>query len=116
MEVAGSHLRYLYAIYELSKTMPDVGSAALARALDVTKPSVTWMIDALMEKKLVVKKRYGKIYLTDEGYLRARSFDRRVALLSERIPRMGLAFTPEEIHAAARAMAEVVPGAGEGEE
>lgn len=112
MEVASAHLRYLYAIYELSKTTPDVGCAALARALDVTKPSVTWMLDTLMEKHLVIKKRYGKIYLTDEGYLLARDFDRRVELLAARIPLMELALTPEEVHAAARAMAEAVPGVG----
>ncbi len=112
MDVPSSHLRYLYAIYELSKTMPDVGCAALAKALDVTKPSVTWMLDALMEKHLIVKKRYGKIYLTDDGYLLARDFDRRVELLAARIPLMGLALTKDETHAAARAMAEAVPQAG----
>lgn len=105
MEVSSAHLRYLYAIYEISKTVPEVRSASVAKKMRVSKPSVARMLGVLMEKQLIVKELYGKIYLTDKGFLLARDFARKVRLLTERIPRMGLALTEEETYAAACAMA-----------
>ncbi len=105
MEISSTHLRYLYAIYEISQKVPDVCSASVANRMRVSKPSVTRMINILMRKKLVVKKLYGKIYLTDKGFLLARDFDCKVCLLMERIPRMDLGFTKEETRTAACAMA-----------
>lgn len=108
MEISSVHLQYLYTIYEISQTVPDVCSASVAKKMRVSKPSVARMLGILMEKQLVVKELYGKIHLTDEGFSLARDFDRRVCLLTERIPRMGLSFTEKEIHAAACAMAIVL--------
>lgn len=109
MEISSANLRYLYTIYEISQKVPNVCSASVASRMRVSKPSVTRMIDILMRKKLVVKKRYGKIYLTDKGFLLAYDFDCNVLLLTERIPRMGLNLTEEETHAAACAMAATFP-------
>lgn len=62
MELSGAHLRYLYTIYEISKTTPDVRSASIAKRLRVSRPSVTRMLKVLMDDHLLVKKSYGKIY------------------------------------------------------
>lgn len=110
MEISSAHLRYIYAIYELSKNTPEVRSASVARKMKVSKPSVTRMLGVLMEKKLIVKELYGKIYLTDKGFSLARDFACKVRLLTERIPRMGLALTEEETYEAACAMALVFAG------
>ncbi len=105
MKISSAHLRYLYAIYEISQKVPDVCSASVANRIRVSKPSVTRMLNILMKQQLVVKKLYGKIYLTDKGFLLARKFDCKVRLLMERIPRMGLELTKEEMYTAACAMA-----------
>lgn len=105
MEISSAHLRYLVAIYEISQKMPDVRSSSVASRMQVSKASVARMLCTLMKKQLIVKERYGKIYLTDRGFLFARDFDRKVRLLTERIPRMGLELTGEEMNAAACAMA-----------
>lgn len=105
MEISSAHLRYLYAIYEISQTEPDVCSASVASRMQVSKPSVARMLGTLMKKQLIVKELYGKIYLTDKGFLLARDFDCKVRLLTERIPKMGLELTKEETHSAACAIA-----------
>jgi Mn-dependent DtxR family transcriptional regulator len=110
MEISSAHLRYLYTIYEISREVPDVCSASVADKMRVSKPSVARMLGILMKQKLIVKEPYGKIYLTNKGFLLARDFDRKVRLLTERIPRMGLALTEEETYAAVCAMALVFVG------
>lgn len=62
-----------------------------------------------MQKKLIVKKRYSKIYLTDTGFLLARQLDKNVTLLKERIPKMGIPLTEEETEEAAFALAALLP-------
>ena len=74
-ELREAHLRYLLAIYELGKSTPDVGIQAVARALSCSKASVTNMMANLMELSLLVRERYGKIYLTDAGFLLAMGFE-----------------------------------------
>lgn len=105
MEISSAHLRYLVAIYEISQKTPDVRSSSVASRMQVSKASVARMLGTLMKKQLIVKELYGKIYLTDQGFLLARNFERKVCLLKERIPRMELELTEEEIDAAACAMA-----------
>ena len=64
MELSSAHLRYLLAIGQLSQGTGAVSSAQVARALQVSRPSVTRMLAILAEKDLVTKERYGKITLT----------------------------------------------------
>ncbi len=109
MELTETHLRYLLTIYELAQTTPDVGAAGVARALNVTKPSVTRMLGILMDKGLLVRERYGKIYLTDTGFLLAKGFRRRVEALKERIPAMALELTEEELLNTACLLAASLP-------
>ena len=95
-ELREAHLRYLLAIYELGKSTPDVGIQAVARALSCSKASVTNMMANLMELSLLVRERYGKIYLTDTGFLLAKDLFRCVEVIRERIPAMGIELTAEE--------------------
>ena len=71
-ELREAHLRYLLAIYELGKSNPDVGTQAVAKALNCSKASVTKMMAILMDMNLLVREKYGKIYLTDTGFLLAK--------------------------------------------
>ena len=109
MELSNAHMRYLYTIYEISQTAPDVYSANVARRMHVSRPSVAKMLGILMKKGLVVKEPYGEIYLTAEGFLLAQDFDRTVHLMTERLPMTGLPLTKEETYQVACAMASVLP-------
>ena len=40
MQLTAAHLRYLLAIYEVSRTHLDISSRSIAEKLGVTKPSV----------------------------------------------------------------------------
>ena len=104
-----AHLRYLLAIYELGKSTPDVGIQAVARALSCLKASVTNMMANLMELSLLVRERYGKIYLTDTGFLLAMELFRCVEVIRERLPAMGFELTEEEATALAYTMVVNLP-------
>ena len=109
MELRESHLRYLLVIYELGQSTMDVGTASIAKALDCSKASVTNMMGNLMEMGLLVRERYGKIYLTDTGYLLAKELACCVAEIQNRLPAMGLGLSEEESAALARTMALSLP-------
>ena len=95
-ELREAHLRYLLAIYELGRNDPDVGTQAVAKSLNCTKASVTKMMGILMDMGLLVRERYGKIYLTDTGFLLAKDLLRCVEVLRERFPALRLELTAEE--------------------
>ena len=59
-ELRETHLRYLLAIHELGKSNPDVGTQAVAKALNCSKASVTKMLATLMDINLLVRERHGK--------------------------------------------------------
>lgn len=109
MEITGAHLRYLLVIYELMQKKLDVGAADVAKSMGVSKPSVTRMLGILMDKGMLVKERYGKIYLTDTGFLLARDYTRCVYALKDRVPCMGLDLTEEELLEAACLLAASLP-------
>ena len=67
MQLTAAHLRYLLAIYEVSRTHLDISSRSIAEKLGVTKPSVVRIMNLLMERGMIVKEHYGKIYMTDRG-------------------------------------------------
>lgn len=109
-ELTSTHLRYLLAIYQIGKLEQDVCSTSISEFLNVSGPSVSRMLGVLAQKNLIAKKRYSKIYLTDKGFLLARELDKNVALLKERIPRMGIPMTDEKIEQAAFALVALLPG------
>ena len=95
-ELREAHIRYLLAIYELGKSNPDVGIQAVAKTLNCSKASVTKMMGVLMDMGLLVRERYGKIYLTDTGFLMAKDLFRCVEVIRERLPAMNFDLTAEE--------------------
>ena len=108
-ELREAHLRYLLAIYELGKSNPDVGTQAVAKALNCSKASVTKMMATLMDMNLLVRERYGKIYLTDTGFLLAKDMLRCVELIRERLPAMGFGLTEKETQDFIRTMVVNLP-------
>ena len=50
--------------YEVSQTHLDICSRSIAEKLNVTKPSVVRIMNLLMDRGMIVKEHYGKIYLT----------------------------------------------------
>lgn len=95
-ELREAHLRYLLTVFALGKNTPDVGIQDVAKALNCSKASVTKMMAALMDRGLLVREKYGKIYLTDTGFLLAKDMLRCVEVLQERFPALGLELTAEE--------------------
>ena len=108
-ELRESHLRYLLTIYELGQIKPDVGIQDIAKTLNCSKASVTKMMDILMDTGLLVRERYGKIYLTDTGFLLAKDLLQCVELIRERFPAIGLDLTEEETESFIRMMAMNLP-------
>ena len=108
-ELREAHLRYLLAIYELGKSTPDMGTQAIAKALNCSKASVTKMMAILMDMNLLVRERYGKIYLTDTGFLLAKDMLRCVEVICNRLPAVGFDLTREETAALARAIVLSLP-------
>lgn len=101
MTLTDSNLRYLLAIHRLAKQNTDVSPLALAQAMGVTKPSVTSILTSLMKQGVIVRRRYGKIYITDRGVLYARYYDDLVETILQHFPLAGMGFTPEECRNAA---------------
>jgi DtxR family Mn-dependent transcriptional regulator len=83
MKLSSTHLRYLLAIYHLATTNLDVSSMEVANLLGVKRASVSRMMPLLMEKGLVVKKKYSKLYLTDVGFLTAKRLTKQVEMLED---------------------------------
>ena len=109
MELSQAHLRYLLAIGRLAREQAAVSSAQVARALQVSRPSVTRMLSILAEKDLVTKERYGKITLTETGAAMARQLQAGLRDLERRLPALGLELDREETAAVAGALAAALP-------
>ena len=58
---------YLEIIHILRQSASDVGVTDIAKALELSKPSVTRAIKSLKNNSLVIQEKYGKIVLTPEG-------------------------------------------------
>ena len=86
MELTSAHLRYLLAIYEVSRTHLDISSRSIAEKLGVTKPSVVRIMNLLMERGMIVKEHYGKIYMTDRGIWVAKQVHAEMESILEHFP------------------------------
>ena len=98
VSLTSSHLKYLLAIYEVAEEFPEVSSANIARKLGVSKPSVSTMLSCLMDKDLLVKERYGKVYLTETGFLIARELVHRIETLERELKHLPFRLTQADIH------------------
>lgn len=58
---------YLEIIHILRQSMDGVGVTDIAKAMGISKPSVTRAIKSLKNNSLVIQEKYGKIVLTPEG-------------------------------------------------
>ena len=109
MELTSAHLRYLLAIYEVSRTHLDISSRSIAEKLGVTKPSVVRIMNLLMERGMFVKEHYGKIYLTDRGIFVAKEVQAQLDRILQNFPPVKLELTDEERFNAALAMTSALP-------
>ena len=108
-ELTAVNLKYLQAIYEISRKEQVVSSAAIARKLGVTKPSVAKMLESLAAKKLLTKKHYGKVCLTATGLHIAMDFEIRIQTFVKLLPRLGLHLQEAELYSGASALASSLP-------
>ena len=109
MELTAAHLRYLLAIYEVSQTHLDISSRSIAEKLGVTKPSVVRIMNLLMERSMIVKEHYGKIYLTDRGIFVAKEVNAQLQKVLEHFPPVSIELSEEERLAAALAFTSALP-------
>ena len=109
MELTSAHLRYLLAIYEVSRTHLDISSRSIAEKLGVTKPSVVRILNLLMEQGMIVKEYYGKIYLTDRGIWVAKRVQQELDAILAHFPPVSGELTDEEQWNAALAMTSALP-------
>ena len=109
MELTSAHLRYLLAIYEVSQTHLDISSRSIAEKLGVTKPSVVRIMNLLMERGMIVKEHYGKIYLTDRAIFVAKEVNAQLKEVLEHFPPVKLDLTEEEKFTAALALTSALP-------
>lgn len=107
--ISSAQMRYLYKIYQISLTKPEVLSADIARKLKVSKPSVVKMLAVLSEKNLIFKKRYGKISITESGIEVAHEYECRIKKLISLIPKMGLSLSEQEVLDSAFVLADTLP-------
>ena len=109
MELTSAHLRYLLAIYEVSRTHLDISSRSIAEKLGVTKPSVVRIMNLLMDRGMIVKEHYGKIYMTDRGIWVAKQVDQELETILSHFPPVSGELTEEEKFAATLAMTSALP-------
>jgi DtxR family Mn-dependent transcriptional regulator len=69
--------RYLETIYEISAAGNEVRVKDIAASLGVSKPSVSEMVDRLVENSLVTHDKYQHIKLTAKGRRIAKVLDRK---------------------------------------
>ena len=67
MTLTDSNLRYLLAIHHLAQQSTEVSPLALAQAMGVTKPSVTYATKRLRENGYITMDKDGLITLTASG-------------------------------------------------
>lgn len=109
MELTSAHLRYLLAIYEVSRTHLDISSRSIAEKLGVTKPSVVRIMNLLMDRGMIVKEHYGKIYMTDRGIWVAKQVHAELERILANFPPVSQPLTEEEKFTAALAMTSALP-------
>ena len=98
-----SAIKYLLALLELCQ--PDKGARCMdiAEYLQVTKPSVHSMICNLCQSGLAEKKKYGAVFLTEQGHAEAERYAACYTLLLGRL-HDALGLTDEAARSAACAV------------
>lgn len=81
---------YLETIYELSLEKKRVGISDIAKALDLSKPSVTQMMQRLDKDGCVIYKTYSPLKLTTKGKRIGRKIANRHKILAEFFTLLGI--------------------------
>lgn len=74
---------YLEIIYILSQNSESVGVTDIAKALSISKPSVTRAVSTLKDEKFLNQEKYGKISLTEKGIKTAKTIYDKHRIISE---------------------------------
>jgi DtxR family Mn-dependent transcriptional regulator len=98
---------YLRTIYLLSRAGSEVRSRQIARALGVTAPSATAMIQRLQQRQLVVHHPYGAVVLSRSGEsVAADLLSRRILIERFLVEHIGL--STDAAHSEAEQLEHVV--------
>ena len=109
MKIHESAEDYLETILMFCEQHGSARSVDIAAHLGVTKPSVVRIMNLLMERGMIVKEHYGKIYMTDRGIWVAKQVDRQLKTILTHFPPVGEPLSEEERFAAALAMTSALP-------
>ena len=90
MTLTDSNLRYLLAIHHLAQQSTEVSPLALAQAMGVTKPSVSYATKRLRESGYITMDKEGLITLTDTGMAIAASMLDRHKTLTQFLIHLGV--------------------------
>jgi len=75
--------RYLESIYEIEEAGSEARVKDMAEALGVSNPSVSEMVDRMVDSELVMHDKYGHVKLTVKGRRIARGLDRKHEVIRE---------------------------------
>jgi len=75
--------KYIDVIYELSTERGEVRVKDIAESLGISRPSVSEMLDRLVEKGLIVHDKYQHIKLTPRGKRIGKGLDKKHMLIKE---------------------------------
>ena len=108
MKLTSSIEDYLKAIFHLCSESPDqkAGTNQLAEFLQLSPASVSVMLRKLKQKQLVDYRKYGKISLTEEGYIEAVKLIRKHRLWETFLFRH-MNFSWDEVHEVAHQLEHI---------
>ena len=86
-----------------------MSSRQIASTLGVTKPSVVHILNILMRDGMVVKRHYGKIYLTDRGAFTVNYYRRLLEATIAAIPEYPFPVSADERRNAVLALIAALP-------
>ena len=109
MKIYESAEDYLETILMFCEQHGSARSVDIAAHLGVTKPSVVRIMNLLMERGMIVKEHYGKIYMTDRGIWVAKQVDRELKTILTHFPPVSEPLSEEERFTAALAMTSALP-------
>jgi Mn-dependent transcriptional regulator len=85
--LTAANIRYLLVIRELDAHQRGARGSDIAQQLGVTKPSVFAMTRNLRELGLIEKEKYGTVFLTERGRIKAERYAACYSLILERLER-----------------------------
>ncbi len=100
---------YLETLYNLQKEKGEMRISDIALELDISKPSVTQMMQRLKKEKCVLYEPYAHVKLTKKGYEIGKSVAERHKVLAEFFTILGISKTVQErdIHGIEHSLSDV---------